>query len=627
MIDMASDEILESVRVERDNLRDKLAASEDRCAQLEGALREARKQLIACDAALREDGGFKDHAPRIVHTRRAISDADRALAAAVPPKSPDVELYEAQERFVDARRSAAVPPNETEAELRAHFAGTGETLEDVAAETQRVLLHAIAEHEGEHCGKRCAHGSPCMLTEHHAPTDRHQTEHGCVFYDDVKPAAAVPQPPRDRPGVLPTTSPKTAEEWADAIYRAPCQLGVGVNISELCIAAHTMAIAEGVMLAARRMRRHSEEDHTNGCTARCEAAAVPQPPPKQLVDEQFNDNLFDEMVRQGSPDPRRRISNVTKVYPMGQDKGPAVPQPPKCTGWCAGRDCGEPCNRATGHTCRACTLKAASDHHEPAGDGDCTSACTGPHRFAKQARIDALRGEAPPPGEPTHDPIHVPDGYDTFHHWLLARLENAYWHAQSLPPRTGRIDIVLDGLDSCRADVRKYIAAQPASASPPRDESVPPPGFRKMVESELQLLDDRIAEGKGTWPHRDYVTDEQWARWQGKRDQLRSVLRWLNEAAPTVSREVAEARVYACPRCATSMQVDPSMKPQPSANREVDEAAVRASVAASERDWIAQWLERSGLVSDQRALDDIRLGTYMLGAYERPAASGKDGAT
>ena len=39
-------------------------------------------------------------------------------------------------------------------------------------------------------------------------------------------------------------------------------------------------------------------------------------------DEQFNDEFFDEMVRQGSPDPRRRISNVTKVYPMGQDAPP-----------------------------------------------------------------------------------------------------------------------------------------------------------------------------------------------------------------------------------------------------------------------------------------------------------------
>ena len=36
-----------------------------------------------------------------------------ALAAAVPPKSPDVELYEAQERFVDARRSAAVPQSQS----------------------------------------------------------------------------------------------------------------------------------------------------------------------------------------------------------------------------------------------------------------------------------------------------------------------------------------------------------------------------------------------------------------------------------------------------------------------------------------------------------------------------------
>jgi hypothetical protein len=33
------------------------------------------------------------------------------------------------------------------------------------------------------CGKPCDHGSPCILPTAHAPADRHETEHGCVFFD------------------------------------------------------------------------------------------------------------------------------------------------------------------------------------------------------------------------------------------------------------------------------------------------------------------------------------------------------------------------------------------------------------------------------------------------------------
>ena len=33
------------------------------------------------------------------------------------------------------------------------------------------------------CGKECDHGSPCLLSAGHVPADRHETEHGCVFFD------------------------------------------------------------------------------------------------------------------------------------------------------------------------------------------------------------------------------------------------------------------------------------------------------------------------------------------------------------------------------------------------------------------------------------------------------------
>jgi hypothetical protein len=34
-----------------------------------------------------------------------------------------------------------------------------------------------------HCGKKCDHDSPCVLRVDHEPRDRHETDHGCVFFD------------------------------------------------------------------------------------------------------------------------------------------------------------------------------------------------------------------------------------------------------------------------------------------------------------------------------------------------------------------------------------------------------------------------------------------------------------
>lgn len=33
------------------------------------------------------------------------------------------------------------------------------------------------------CGKPCDHGSPCLLLAGHVPAARHETQHGCVFYE------------------------------------------------------------------------------------------------------------------------------------------------------------------------------------------------------------------------------------------------------------------------------------------------------------------------------------------------------------------------------------------------------------------------------------------------------------
>jgi len=33
------------------------------------------------------------------------------------------------------------------------------------------------------CGKTCAHGSECLLLAGHWPRNRHESQHGCVFFD------------------------------------------------------------------------------------------------------------------------------------------------------------------------------------------------------------------------------------------------------------------------------------------------------------------------------------------------------------------------------------------------------------------------------------------------------------
>ena len=38
--------------------------------------------------------------------------------------------------------------------------------------------------ETDPCRAQCDHRSACMLPRDHRPSDRHETEHGCIFYDE-----------------------------------------------------------------------------------------------------------------------------------------------------------------------------------------------------------------------------------------------------------------------------------------------------------------------------------------------------------------------------------------------------------------------------------------------------------
>lgn len=43
------------------------------------------------------------------------------------------------------------------------------------------------EREADVCGRRCDHGSECLLLAGHVPRDRHETQHGCIVYDPRPP--------------------------------------------------------------------------------------------------------------------------------------------------------------------------------------------------------------------------------------------------------------------------------------------------------------------------------------------------------------------------------------------------------------------------------------------------------
>lgn len=41
------------------------------------------------------------------------------------------------------------------------------------------------------CGKKCDYGSECLEPSGHEPADRHETQHGCVFYDTQENVKAM----------------------------------------------------------------------------------------------------------------------------------------------------------------------------------------------------------------------------------------------------------------------------------------------------------------------------------------------------------------------------------------------------------------------------------------------------
>jgi len=51
---------------------------------------------------------------------------------------------------------------------------------------ERIAIAVLAPVDADAlfvCGALCDHGSECLLLRGHTPQDRHETQHGCVFFD------------------------------------------------------------------------------------------------------------------------------------------------------------------------------------------------------------------------------------------------------------------------------------------------------------------------------------------------------------------------------------------------------------------------------------------------------------
>jgi hypothetical protein len=251
----------------------------------------------------------------------------------------------------------------------------------------------------------------------------------------------------------------------------------------------------------------------------------------------------------------------------------------------------------------------------------CPPTCPKPHTY-----------EAPPAGEPTPDPVCLlcvgaftwvgaaqPNSgcefstrpcYGSIYDQSMAKGErlSAFVHDECMAAAQGRLHRVIERARPadeatvlawspeycCDYDDREPLfpdpplAAQPAPASPPRDESVPPPGDTMAYYRVLPMRWGRSGEITGWYidvdpPHAPFATREAAI---AHCEQHRA--RILAGYAPTVSREVDEAAVRA----------------------RVEQEIAEAFVGCGEP-WHA---------------DFVRSGTYR-GRDERPAASGKDGAT
>ena len=72
----------------------------------------------------------------------------------------------------------------TDADDVAEMVAEWEAMDEAEARATLVLLtRALGRADQSRCAQECDHGSRCVLEAGHEPADRHDTEHGCICYD------------------------------------------------------------------------------------------------------------------------------------------------------------------------------------------------------------------------------------------------------------------------------------------------------------------------------------------------------------------------------------------------------------------------------------------------------------
>jgi hypothetical protein len=76
-------------------------------------------------------------------------------------------------------------------------------------------------------------------------------------------------------------------------------------------------------------------------------------------------------------------------------------------------------------------------------------------------------------------------------------------------------------------------------------------GLRRAIDQRLRATEALIARGKGVWPERSYVRDEQWACWQVEVMSLKSILfaadHYNHEAEAALATAKSEPSIATAP--------------------------------------------------------------------------------
>ena len=146
--------------------------------------------------------------PECAATRAAIGEAWFAggvsAAEAVRRKTHSLEQYRVIVRDYEHRKTSLDALTYTLRALKEDLAAAMESLHRTPAavrrlrarmERMRAAHSALSCEQGEErmrrmdgreadvCGRRCDHGSECLLPTGHIPADRHETQHRCIAYD------------------------------------------------------------------------------------------------------------------------------------------------------------------------------------------------------------------------------------------------------------------------------------------------------------------------------------------------------------------------------------------------------------------------------------------------------------